>query len=430
MQPRYKLTIVILLLYIYPGISLWAELQTIFLRNGQILRGEVLKQTATSMQIKIEDGTIRQLDKKDIRRVSYKEPTAQEKKEAAEKAKQEPLPAAPIIPEPTPITADLNQPTSPFDINQNKRNDLEVFIGAGLGKYQPATEDFSNRAGAQASLLFSGSPIAVDQPVHKSGLANSIALTYYWKKFAFGLSGNHFQGETSERMKAYNSATSFQDISGTFPEKQSALKADISFLAYTNARLDLRPALGYSQFWGKTDDNSTLSTGSDLAGINSLFKYHYTFLENLKGPSLGLKTVFRIGERWENRMEFHYLTLTGQQHGSAVLTFLNYNVAPGFASLAQEIDWKAKGFNFVYKLVYRYTPTLSFWIGIQAFEWKYSLNSIIQDVKNPDDAAFPVPVDQVLLQNFLIEATSKSTPASSKSSSLEFGIAKRFEFNR
>ncbi|PJZ26983.1 hypothetical protein CH352_04110 [Leptospira hartskeerlii] len=403
------------------------------MRNGQILRGEVIQQTATTMQIKMDDGKIKQLNKKEIQRVSYREPTVQEKKESEEKLKQQTAVAEeppPPIPEPTKKPEpEIDKAASPYAIDQIKRKDIEVFFGAGLGTYRPPTESYSNQLGAKFSAL-SGFPIDVDDPSYKRSLAYSLGLIYYWKKFAFGLSGNNFSGETSARLKVYSNNGSLQEIAGTFPEKQSSLKADISYLAYSNQRIDLRPSFGYSQFWGKTEDTNTISTGYNGNDLTSFFKNNYYFLEKLKGPSIGLKTTVRQGERWEHRIELHYLILSGAQYGNGDTAMFNTPNFFDYGVTRQSIQWDAKGFNFSYKLFYKWTTTLSFWVGIQAFEWKYSVKSFEQSFSGLGNINNPSPIDQEVVINFLLNSVAKSVPATSKASSLEFGVMKRFELSQ
>ncbi|WP_411550338.1 LA_0442/LA_0875 N-terminal domain-containing protein [Leptospira venezuelensis] len=424
----------LILLLSSPVVELFAELQTIYMRNGQILRGEVVQQTATTMQIKMEDGKIKQLNKKEIQRVSYKEPTIQEKKESEERLKQQTT-VVEEPPPPTPEPAKKSEPeadksASPYTIDQTKRKDIELFFGAGLGTYRPPTESYLNEASVKANLLTGQLPPDHDTPSYKRGLAYSMGATYYWKKFAFGLSGNHFSGQTSDRVKVYSNSGSLQEIAGTFPEKQSSLKADISFLVYSNQRFDLRPSFGYSQFWGKTDDNNTISTGYNGNDLTSFFKYHYYFLEKLKGPSVGLKTTIRQGERWEHRIELHYLILSGAQYGNGSLTMLNTPNFFDYGVIQSNILWDAKGFNFSYKLFYKWTTTLSFWVGVQAFEWKYSIKSFDQSFNGLANIDNPSPAAELVAIDFLLTSTAKMTPATSKASSLEFGVMKRFEFSQ
>ncbi|TGL63765.1 hypothetical protein EHQ64_07110 [Leptospira sarikeiensis] len=401
------------------------------MRNGQILRGEVIQQTATTMQIRMEDGKIRQLNKKEIQRVSYKAPTEQEKKESEEKLKQAPVvelpPIVEIVP-PTPIIQEEKKLSGPYDIDQTKRKDIEAYFGIGYGTYQPASETFANHLAAKFGNI-SGSAIDANEPEYKRGKAHSFGATYYFKKFSFGLSNNVFNGETSTRIKSYNSATSFQEFYGTYPESQSILKGDISYLAFTNERFDLRPSIGYSQVWGNTDDKSTTSVGYEANSINSVFKYTYRFLENLRGPSIGLKATIRMKEKWEHRLELHYLTLTGEQHSSGTGLLSTANSSTDFILTGQETTWRATGFNFSYKLFYRLTPTLSIWAGIQNFEWKYTISSYGQSFDSLGSIQSPSPPEQMALINILLSSFAKSEPATSKSSSLEFGVMKRFELN-
>ncbi|WP_373880513.1 LA_0442/LA_0875 N-terminal domain-containing protein [Leptospira sp. id769339] len=421
-----------ILLLALPMAALLAEHQTIYMRNGQILRGDVIQQTATTMQIKMEDGKIKQLNKKDIQRVSYKEPTVQEKKESEEKLKQqttvveEPPPPAP---EPS-KKPEIDKTTSPYTIDQADRKDLEIYFGAGMGSYRPPTENYTGRMSAKINTL-NGIPTQVDDSAYERGLAYSMGAIYYWKKFGFGLTANHFGGKTSERITVYGGNSFLQENKGTFPEKQNSLKLDISYLAFSNQKFDIRPSFGYSQFWGKTEDNNSTSSDYFANLLLSVTKFNYNFLEILKGPSIGVKTTIRLGEKWEDRIELHYLSLTGIQYAAAVGTASSID-GSFFDYYRSDLitTWTAKGFNFSNKLFYRWTPTISFWVGIQLFEWKYTVNSMEQRFQGLGDATSPPPIDIVFLSNFLIDATAKSTPATNRASSLEFGVMYRMNFAR
>ncbi|PJZ76045.1 hypothetical protein CH365_16580 [Leptospira neocaledonica] len=405
------------------------------MRNGQILRGEVIQQTATTMQIKMEDGKVKQLNKKEIQRVSYKEPTAQEKKESEEKIKQQ----STIVEEPPPPTPEPTKKSelegdkgaSPYTIDQAKRKDLEIYFGAGLGTYRPATENYLDHVSAKAGNLTGATPMQVDDPAYKRGLAYSLGAIYYWKKFAFGFAANHFAGKTSERMTVYGGNSILQEFHGTFPERQNSLKLDVSYLAFSNQRLDIRPSFGYSQFWGKTVDNNTTANEYYANSLVSVMKFNYDFLEILKGPSVGIKATIRFGERWEDRVELHYLSLTGAQYVGAVNntattdgTYFDYYRSD------LTTTWTAKGFNFSNKLFYRWTYTISFWVGIQLFEWKYSINSMGQRFQGLGDITSPPTLDVVILSNLMLQTVAKSTAAANRASSLEFGVMKRFEFSQ
>ncbi len=416
----------ILVLALFPLTSLFAELQTIYLRNGQIFRGEVLQQTATSMQIKTEDGSIRQLNKKDIQRVSYKEPTAKEKKEAEEKTKQEPLP--PSISETPPPPKEEPKPAYTFLIDQLQRKDLEIFASIGAGRYEPDTFAFPNRLQGKLSLLNGQPGTNIDKPTFKPGLSDSYGMNYTWKRLSFGLSMTQFRNSTSVRFKEYNSSTDYSELTGNYPEKQNMTKADLALLVFTNRVFDLRPAIGYQQFFSKADDPNTILQSYSLSSLNAVGNYDQKFTEILKGTSMGLKATIRMGERWENRIELHSLSLSGEQHANISVVFAPAT-APifSFAKVAQDVNWKANGLHFAYKLVFRYTPTISFFAGVQAFEWKYSLTSMSQDTSS---TGTPPTISEAVLQNLTIEAAGKASTTGSKSAILEFGLIKRFDFNR
>ncbi|TGK07789.1 hypothetical protein EHO59_06735 [Leptospira semungkisensis] len=434
LSSRVKLTVIVIF-FLLPFIGLIAELQTIYLRNGQILRGEVIQQTATSMQIKLEDGKILKLNKSEIQRISFKEPTAKEKKDAEEKTKQiaptqpevvqEPLPT----PSSSPAIAAIPITESPYYIDQAKRNDLELYFGVGMGKYQPAPADFLDKVQSVVNLISGGGATVVGNPSIHAMPAEVYGANYTWKRFSGGLSGMHVQSKGSHRTTSYTS-TDTVDIYGSYPDKQSSLKGDLSFLAFTSLRVDLRPTIGYQYFWAKSQDPGSTVQDTDAAGLSFFGNYQQNFTEHLRGYSYGLKASVRMRERWENRFEVNALSLNGDQNGNVTITLLHPTnpAANDIQQLNQPAFWKAKGFQFSYRLYFKYTPTLSFWTGFQAYEWKYSLDSYTLNIYSAAGSGSSPP-DQVLLQYFIIGQAAKSVSASSKTTILEFGITKRFEFS-
>lgn len=428
-----KIRYLTFLLILWGGQDLFAEKQTIYLRNGQILRGEIIQQAPTTLKVRLEDGTVKELIKKQIQRISFREPSAKELKEAEEKAKQaevektpEPSPevAAPPKEEPPFI------PANPFDMDRTKRKDLEIWAGLGYGSYAPSTEQYWEKATSQIALLFGSVPQTIKNPSRERGPSRSLSIVYYWRRFAFGLHGNHFEGKTHFETLQSSNPLNYNEVTGSLSEKQSILKADLSFLALTNARFDLSPSLGYSQIWGKSSDGKGLGIGVYDGAIISTPTYQYSYLEHLRGPSVGLKTTIRINERWENRIELHYLMLTGNQFGS--IKFADpFAGGPGStATQSNNVSWQAKGFQISYKLAYRYTPTLSFWAGFQYFDWKYSVGSLDLDIQTGDALTNPQPIELLVLEQTLIRSAAASLSANSRSTSVELGAAKRFEFGK
>ncbi|MGJ4745016.1 LA_0442/LA_0875 N-terminal domain-containing protein [Leptospira sp. SA-E8] len=424
-----KRTLLIYLLL--PLLPLFGEEQTIYLRNGQILRGEVIQQTATSLQLRTSDGKTRQLNKTEIHRVSYKEPTAKELKEADEKSKQQvqnqenllpPLETSPPAPEPP------KKNVADFQLDQTKRHDLEVFGGIGYGYYKPDSETFLLRMQNILNLLTASNPTVTEKPSYKAGISNQYGLTYTFKRFSGTLAASDFRSDTTLNTITINSGNEFNTTSGNFPEKQSLLKADVSYLAFTNSRFDLRPSLGYFQSWGNTDDTNTSLKAFSSSGLYLYGNYFFQIQEHLKGPSLGLKTTIRTGERIENRIELHYLTLKGNQDITIHATVLPDSSAAFYGEVAQKSAWTAKGFQFSYKFVYRLTPIFSIWAGISAYEWKYSLDHTSNEIRYAFDSSTPRAPGDALLNDLLQTEVGKGATSMSKSSSLEFGVIYRVNF--
>ncbi|TGM89929.1 LA_0442/LA_0875 N-terminal domain-containing protein [Leptospira licerasiae] len=419
----------ILICFFLPTIAVFGEEQTIYLKNGQILRGEVIHQTATFIQIKIADGKTRQLNKTEIQRVSYKEPTVKELKDSEDKLKQSLQEPPPLTVEPSPQEPPPRKVTN-FQLDQTKRHDLEFFGGIGYGYYKPDSETFLLRLQNSVNLLTGSNPTITEKPSYKAGLSDQYGLTYTFRKLSGSLSGSNFRSDTTLNTLTINSGNEFNTTNGTFPEKQTTLKADISYLAFTNSRFDLRPSVGYFQFWGNTDDNNTSLKAFSSSGLYLYGNYFFQVHERMKGPSLGLKTTIRAGERIENRIELYYLTLKGNQDNTIHATVFPDSASAFYGEVAQKSAWAAKGYQLSYKFVYRLTPTFSVWAGISAYEWKYDLDQTSNEIRYAFDSSSPRAPGDVLLNNLIQTAIGKGATSVSKSNSLDFGVIYRLDFLR
>ncbi|TGL63706.1 LA_0442/LA_0875 N-terminal domain-containing protein [Leptospira sarikeiensis] len=400
----------------------FAEKKTIYLKNGKILRGEVLQQNATSLTVKIDSGETIQLNKTEINMVSFGDAT-KEKKAEVEPNKKETNSVE--IPSPAIVS---EKPVLNFRIDQLNRKDLELYLGIGAGKYTPDTQEFLARVQNKFGLLSSIPPTQIDKPTHKPSVSETFGGIYTWKRWSGGIHGSYFQNRSTYHAATY-SETGMSTTEGSFPEKQSSLKGDFSFLAFTNDRFDLRPSLGYQYFWGRTQDPNGSTNYFIATGLYLYANSAVEFQETLKGYTIGLKATIRMGDRWENRLEYHNLTLSGNQNGSTVSTLVPVNLSQfAIIKLSETAGWRADGFHFLYRLVYRITPTLSIYGGFQYYEWKYNLDNFNLINYSSKDGFLGIDPTYAFQQEKLLEAIAKSSTSNSKSSIIEFGIMKRLEF--
>ncbi|TGL63764.1 hypothetical protein EHQ64_07100 [Leptospira sarikeiensis] len=425
---RFFITFII----IFPLTDIFGEEQTIYLMNGQILRGEVIKQTGTSMQIKTTDGKVRQLNKAEIQRVTYKEPSAKELKESEERLKQQaqndnptktvPEKPAEIIPEKKPDPPKKSDPS----FSHTKRHDIEFFAGIGYGFYKPNSENFLIEAQNRLSILFGTNPSISKKPSYHTDLSDQLGINYTFKRFSGSLSGNNFRGTTTTSYLGLNSGTEFSTIGGTYPEKQSSLRADVSYLAFSNDRFDLKATLGYSEFWGSTDDKSTSVKAFSSSGLSLYGQYSFTISERLRGPSAGIKATIRLGERIENRIEIHSLELKGTQDLTTHAKIFSDSASPIYGEFSQAIGWKAYGVYFDYKFVYKLTPIFSVWLGASIYNWQYSVHHYSLEQKYAFEAPASIP-NAALLEDLLQEQIVKGAASVSKSEAILFGFIFRFD---
>ncbi|PJZ75981.1 LA_0442/LA_0875 N-terminal domain-containing protein [Leptospira neocaledonica] len=418
---RFRSLLIIIFLFL-PIVSLFAEMKTIYLKNGQIIRAEILQQTATSMSIKTSEGKTIQLNKSEINTVSFNEPVKPPKEEEKKQAQIEQTTA--------PITAEAPKPIVNFHIDQLKRNDLEITFGLGAGRYSPETQELPVQIQSKVGLASGTLPTIIDKPTHSPKLSETYGAIYTWKRWSGGITGSYLGNRSTYNSHSYASGMIYSN--GSFPERQSSLKNELSFLAFTNDRFDLRPTIGYQYFWGQSQD-SNLSTSYYIdTGLYLYSQGAMNFSETLKGYTIGLKATIRSGERWENRLEYHNLTLSGHQDGSIVSFLVPTNLSQvAFVKQGQNVSWDAQGFQLLYRLVYRVTPTISVYAGFQFYEWKYSLNSYSQTTFSSKDGLIGVDLSNpgaYLVQQKLMEAVGKTINSESRSAILEFGVMKRFEF--
>ncbi|MGJ4745015.1 LA_0442/LA_0875 N-terminal domain-containing protein [Leptospira sp. SA-E8] len=415
---RFLLSFVCLLL---PFSSLFAEMKTIYLRNGQVIRAEILQQTATSVLIKTSEGKTIQLNKSDINTVSFNEPAKLPEEKKPVQAEQ--------IPTPPPVEAP--KPIVNFHIDQLKRNDLEIYFGLGAGRYSPITQGLPVQIQNKVGLASGTLPTVIDKPTHSPELSETYGAIYTWKRWSGGITGSHLGNRSTYNSHSYASGMIYSN--GSFPEKQSSLKNELSFLAFTNERFDLRPTIGYQYFWGQSQDSNLSTSYYTISGLYLYSQGVMNFNETLRGYTIGLKATIRLGERWENRLEYHNMTLSGNQNGSILSSLAPANLSQvAFIRQGQNISWDAQGFHLLYRLVYRITPTISVYAGFQFYEWKYSLNSYFQSTFSSKDGLIGVDLSNpgaYLLQQKLMEAVGKTINSESRSAILEFGMMKRFEFN-
>lgn len=405
-----------------PVVSLFAEMKTIYLKNGQVIRAEILQQTATSMLIKTAEGKTIQLNKSEINTVSFNEPIKlpQEEKKPVQ-AEQTPIPQILEVPKPK-----VN-----FHIDQLKRNDLEIYLGLGAGRYSPETQGLPVQIQNKMGLLSGTLPTVIDKPTHSPELSQTYGAIYTWKRWSGGITGSLLGNRSTYDSHSY--ASGMIHSSGSFPERQSALKNELSFLIFTKERFDLRPTIGYQYFWGQSQD-ANLSTSYYIdSGLYLYSQGVMKFNETLKGYTIGLKATLRMGERWENRLEYHNLNLSGNQNGSIQSFLVPTNLSQvALFRQGQNISWDANGFHLLYRLVYRITPTISVYAGFQFYEWKYSLNTDFQYVFSSKDGLIGVDLSNpnaYIVQQKLMEAVGKTINSESRSAILEFGMIKRFELN-
>ncbi|TGK07498.1 hypothetical protein EHO59_05190 [Leptospira semungkisensis] len=96
------------LLFLFFATSTFAEDQSVYMKNGKIIKAEVVQQNSTQVFLRLKDGTIREVSKSDIRKISFKktkpieEPKPELKLKKAEKKRKLEIGEKEKVEKPTP----------------------------------------------------------------------------------------------------------------------------------------------------------------------------------------------------------------------------------------------------------------------------------------------------------------------------------------
>ncbi|MEI1280122.1 hypothetical protein V6Z05_17450 [Leptospira venezuelensis] len=330
---------------------------------------------------------------------------------------------------------ELPKPQENLVINESKNEQsnqkLEFLLGAGWGKYALPGEEYTHRYQNSDAFRNFGSLGSSNPPKQKGDYFYSLTINYYWKKLGISLTRNSFNEQT------YQTSALFADnipsgeysyiTSGSYPSRQNITKADISYPIYSNSSIEFRLLAGQLESSSTSEDHTSKVLFFQSDSI-SYGKRNVEIKENLKGEIFGTKLNILFGRLWETRIETYALSLKGDRNYSE-LSYqpLVSSTGPipfgGILNMYDEMKWKAYGFHFGLKLFYHFSNGLSLWIGINLFEWKYKLSSMLAK-SSPIKSNWPNDLERQIIFNII---ASQNIPIS-KSQSIELGLMKKFDF--
>ncbi|TGK12023.1 hypothetical protein EHO60_07055 [Leptospira fletcheri] len=428
------------------------QMQSVFLRDGRVLKGEVVDQTATSIQLKLPDGKVLELAKTSILRISFKdapppkqeketkktEPTPEEQ-DAAKKLEEEK--AAKLLAEQAKKDAlaeekKARQAKRQKEIDEAKRNSLELYAGTGMGSFQYQTEDYYEKflnfvnltKGASSGGQFFSSPQT------KAQRPLTVSARYSWNRLVLEAGGSNFRNNasmvvpgtinTSGAVVPNQSSLAFS----SFPETYKQLYAQVSFSVYPHPKYDVRPILGYQRIWQKADNSFLLDLSPAVpGGYNVARKEDRAVADYLHGPSFGMAFDMKINEKLEARFEVQSYSLKGDSQANLSTYGLTIGGNPGGDETSRILNhWNAKGSFLSAKLIYEWKYGLRFWVGFQSTKIQYSLQSTRAEIGTTN----PTPPDQLFLQQIVINSIAQSYAGATSTSAIFLGVGTAFDFKK
>ncbi|TGJ98344.1 hypothetical protein EHQ53_01045 [Leptospira langatensis] len=402
------------------------EAKTVYLRDGKVLDGEIINQTATYVDLELPNHEVLRIQKKAILKISFGKSDPQKPKVLVEQTEEPRKEQAPV----NSVATEGNNPPNtgpklPTRIVRDplQRHFLEFYVGGGSGNLSSHTVGFFYKVQSIKNIIATDIPfVLASGPNRTSKDATSGGAAYKYKRFNVEAGGFSIRSTTSSQNVGVGTANP-AIISGSYPEELRGATAKISYSFLAKPNYEFYPTLGYLQIWNKTkDDHSALLQVGNLAG-NSTFHA----LENLKGMSIGLGFAYHFGSKWEIKTEIESITLKGSQ--SIRQDFIYSPVTPPFTLTelpsTDIIDWKAKGYNASFRVTYFWKMGLGFWIGIETYRWRYEFQK--GDFVTYQVTTAPSP-QQALIDSISQNYYASQIGSSTKATSVQIGLSKAINF--
>ncbi|MGJ4745342.1 LA_0442/LA_0875 N-terminal domain-containing protein [Leptospira sp. SA-E8] len=404
----YLKRIFVLSLLVFIPVNIFAEIQYVYMKDGRILKGEVLHQSAFKIRFKSAEGKEEEILKSSIRRITFKNPDIKEpiKQEKIEK------------PDPA-IEAKVDQ--QKIKPIFSDRHSFEILGGIGRSSYESQVPNFHRNVEQYGSILGGNGGFFYNSPDRKNSDAKTINLRYTWKRIVAELGGSHLNSLESVNNFGY---IVYPDLSGTTVSQGAfspgvpyhtisykQINAQISYTVYSRSGLEIRPILGYHKIWQKGKDDSTYDISpKDPTNTNAVdwtIKYGTSFSDYLSGPSVGAAIEYKWKEKWETRWEFQKQFL----HGNSIYTRdqIAYLVGSFFEERAAlNNQWKVDSQVISGKLIYHWRDSIFFWTGFQYSKLSYKMEHLGGDL-DLNGTALDAYINTILIQSLTQGLAGNST---------------------
>lgn len=414
------------------SISLLANDQIVYMRDGRTLVGEIVSQTATKIVLKLQDGTVKEIQKQEIRRVAFKgapvkppenkdtpptttAPDITEAQKKEEESKKQQL-------------ANEKAEKRKQEIEAAKRNRLEVFLGAGSGNLEYQSPGFYQNTISIGSSS-SDSNGKWQYPIlsnGKSGNSYTGSIRYSWNRFVGQVGGTSIRSGSNYTQIGQDSSQSTglypKIVSGDYQNSLKQAYANLSFSVYPHPKHDIRPVIGIQRFWIKTEDANPFAIIPSGGG-----NIPFSVAESLKGISYGLQYEVKITEQFELRSSLEVLSLKGDgsfQQNSYVSGGSSNSDSSSFGIRNR---WMAKGAVVDLKFLYKWKHGVNFWIGINSMNLEYKISD--GNVNFGAGGTNGTNVQDVIQAKFLInDIIGPMFLKETKATSILFGISYAYDF--
>ncbi|WP_425269433.1 LA_0442/LA_0875 N-terminal domain-containing protein [Leptospira selangorensis] len=421
----YLKRIFVLSLVVLIPINIFPETQYVYMKDGRILKGEVLHQSAFKIRFKSAEGKEEEILKSSIRRITFKNPDIKEpiKQEKIEKAD-------PVIEAKPKEEESQKKPEEEILKKANAsfipsyRHSFEILGGIGRSSYESQVPNFHRNVEQYGSILGGNGGFFYNSPDRKNSDAKTINLRYTWKRFVGELGGSHLN--SLESVNNFGSIV-YPDLSGTTISQGAftpgvpyhtisykQINAQISYAVFSKSGLEVRPILGYHKIWQKGKDDSTYEISpKDPTNTNAIdwtIKYGVSFSDYLSGPSVGAALEYKWREKWETRWEFQKQFL----HGNSIYTRdqIAYLLGSFFEERAAlNNQWKVNSQTISGKLIYHWRDSVFFWTGFQYSKLTYKMEHFGGDLDlngSPLNAYINTVLIQSLTQGLAGNSTAKA----------------------
>ncbi|PJZ78455.1 hypothetical protein CH365_03870 [Leptospira neocaledonica] len=360
------------------------------MKDGRILKGEVLHQSAFKIRFRSADGKEEEILKSAIRRITFKNPETKEPPKQEKIEKPDPVLEAKLKVEEEENLKKVKE----AKVTEQKtksilsdRHSFEILGGIGRSSYESQVANFHRNVEQYGSILGGNGGFFYNSPDRKDSDAKTINLRYTWKRVIAELGGSHLN--SLESVNNFGTIV-YPDLSGSTTVTQAAftpgvpyhtisykqINAQISYTAYSKSGLEIRPILGYYKVWQKGKDDSTYELSpknpANTDAVDWTIKYGTSFSDYLSGPSVGAALEYKWKEKWETRWEFQKQFL----HGNSIYTRdqIAYLVGSFFEERAAlNNQWKVNSQSISGKLIYHWKDSVFFWTGFQYSKLTYKM---------------------------------------------------------